>query len=88
MIKALEVKNFKFYRFVIRDSFHNWQSDFLLPPTGDNLLQILFTNKNLRKSLADLFSDFNLRIVTHLFLILYSVLFSILPRLKPIKIRF
>jgi AAA15 family ATPase/GTPase len=54
---------FRFYRFVLRDNFPNWQSDFLLPPRGDNLMQILFTNKELRKSVADLFSEFGLRIV-------------------------
>jgi len=54
---------FKFYRFASKDSFYNSRPEFLFPPAGDNLMQILYTNKSLRKSLADLFSEFGLRIV-------------------------
>jgi hypothetical protein len=54
---------FKFYQFAVKYNFPDWQADFLQPPRGDNLMQILFTNKNLRKSAADLFGEFGLRIV-------------------------
>jgi hypothetical protein len=54
---------FKFYQFAVKYNFPDWQADFLQPPRGDNLMQILFTNKNLRKSVADLFGEFGLRIV-------------------------
>jgi AAA15 family ATPase/GTPase len=39
------------------------ESNFLLPPRGDNLLSILQTNKSLRKAVADFFSEYGLRIV-------------------------
>lgn len=54
---------FKFYRFTIMDEFRRHESDFLLPPRGENLLQILQTNKTLRKVAADMFSEYGLKIV-------------------------
>ncbi len=54
---------FKFYRFAVMDAFPRPESNFLLPPNGENLLYILLTNKTLRKTVADIFSEFNLRIV-------------------------
>ena len=54
---------FKFYRFVPKDSFPRQESGFLLPPDGENLLSILLTNKPLKKLLADMFSEYGLRIV-------------------------
>jgi len=53
----------KFYRFAVMGSFARYGSDFLMPPKGENLLQILFTNKDLRKSVANIFSEYGLRIV-------------------------
>jgi len=54
---------FKFYRFAIMKQFVRQESNFLLPPRGDNLLSILQTNKSLRKVVADIFSEYGLRIV-------------------------
>jgi AAA15 family ATPase/GTPase len=54
---------FKFYRFSVIDSFQRQESDFLLPPRGENLLSILLTDKTLRKVVADIFSEYGLRIV-------------------------
>jgi AAA15 family ATPase/GTPase len=54
---------FKFYKFVIVDKFPRRESNFLLPPSGENLLSVLLTNKALKKAVADLFSEFGLRIV-------------------------
>jgi len=54
---------FKFYRFDVVDNFPRREADFLLPPHGENLLTILLTNKTLKKVVADLFSEFSLRIV-------------------------
>jgi hypothetical protein len=54
---------FKFYRFVVMDRFVRLGADFLLPPKGENLLQILLTNKDLRKIIAGLFSEYGLRLV-------------------------
>lgn len=54
---------FKFYKFKLMDIFKKRESNFLLPPNGENLLSILLTNKTLRKTVSDLFSEFGLRIV-------------------------
>jgi predicted ATPase len=56
------ISSFKFYRFALIDKFPR-QEAFLLPPKGENLLQILLTNKALKKMVADIFSEFGLRIV-------------------------
>lgn len=53
----------KFYKYEVLELFHRPESNFLLPPTGENLLSILLTNKSLRKVIADVFSEFGLRIV-------------------------
>jgi hypothetical protein len=53
----------KFYRFVVMDKFARREAEFLLPPKGENLLQILLTNKELRRVAADLFGEYGLRIV-------------------------
>jgi len=53
----------KFYRFEIIRSFPINKPDFLLPPRGVNLLSILLTNKLLRKAVANIFSEYGLRIV-------------------------
>jgi AAA15 family ATPase/GTPase len=58
-----EFSRFKFYRFAIMKQFVRPESNFLLPPRGDNLLSILQTNKSLRKVVADIFSEYGLRIV-------------------------
>jgi hypothetical protein len=54
---------FKFYRFVVLNKFPRQEGGSLLPPGGENLLQVLLTNKALRKLVADLFSEYDLRIV-------------------------
>lgn len=57
------VSPFKFYKFAVMDTFPRKESDFLLPPKGENLLSILLTNKVLRKIVADILTEFGLRIV-------------------------
>lgn len=57
------VSPFKFYRFAVTAEFKRHESNFLLPPTGDNLLSILLTNRALRKIASDIFSEFALRLV-------------------------
>lgn len=54
---------FKFYKFEVISVFQKRESIFLLPPKGENLLSILLTNKVLRKTVADILSEFGLRIV-------------------------
>jgi predicted ATPase len=53
----------KFYKFEVLKGFRRREGNFLLPPNGENLLFILLTNKSLRKMVADIFSEFGLRIV-------------------------
>ncbi len=53
----------KFYKYRVTEVFHRREPNFLLPPYGENLLSILITNKSLRKVVADIFSEFGLRIV-------------------------
>jgi len=53
----------KFYKFMVKSQFPDQKADFLLPPDGNNLLQILLTNKGLRRLVADVFTEFSLRIV-------------------------
>jgi AAA15 family ATPase/GTPase len=48
---------------VVIDTFARRESDFLLPPKGENLLQILLTKKDLRRVAADLFDEYGLKIV-------------------------
>ncbi len=60
---GLYISPFKFYKFAIIDTFPRKESEFLLPPEGENLLSILLTNKALRKTVADIFTEFGLRIV-------------------------
>jgi len=54
---------FKFYRFRRLSTFPEVMSDFLSPPYGTNLLHIILTNKDLKKTLSDLFKGFGYRIV-------------------------
>ena len=54
---------FKFYRFEVVHTFARQESDLLLPVRGENLLQILLTNKDLRKVVTSLFSEYGLRMV-------------------------
>ena len=54
---------FKFYRFAVIDKFLRQEFNFLLPPRGENLLQVLLINKALRKVAGDIFSEYGLKFV-------------------------
>jgi len=54
---------FKFYRFTVIDSFPRTETEFLLPPRGENLLSILLTNKDLRRLASEILKEYGLRIV-------------------------
>ena len=54
---------FKFYKFEVIHNFSRHEPLSLLSPRGENLLSILQTNKALRKVVADIFSEYGLRIV-------------------------
>jgi hypothetical protein len=53
---------FKFYRFALKGRFQRPESEFLLPPSGDNLLSLLQTHRELRSTANQLFSSFGLRL--------------------------
>lgn len=54
---------FKFYRFVVRENFPGKKSDFLLPPSGENLLAVLLTHKELKSIVNQIFNPFGLKLV-------------------------
>lgn len=53
---------FKFYKFAVKESFGRPESDFLLPPSGENLFSLLFSHKELRDTAGKLFSPYGLRL--------------------------
>jgi len=53
---------FKFYRFAVQKGFPRPDSDFLLPPSGANLMSLIQTHKELRTTANQLFSHFGLRL--------------------------
>ena len=57
------ISPFKFYRFAVMDKFTRPEADFLLPPKGENLCQILLTRKDLRRFAVDLLSEYGLKLV-------------------------
>jgi len=54
---------FKFYRFVVREKFPRRESDFLLPPFGENLLTILLTHGDLKSLVSQIFNQFGLKLL-------------------------
>lgn len=54
---------FKYYKFEVMDTFQRKEPEFLLPPNGENLQSILLTNKALKKTVANILTEFGLRIV-------------------------
>lgn len=54
---------FKFYRFTVRKDFPRKDSDFLLPPSGENLLAILMTHKKLKSIVSQIFEPFGFKLV-------------------------
>lgn len=58
-----ELKPLKFYRFKVRRDFPSQESEFLLPPSADNLLAIILAHKGLRKLMKQIFDEYGLRVV-------------------------
>jgi len=54
---------FKFYKFIIRRDFPRKESDFLLPPSGENMLAILMTHKELKSTVSQIFEPFGFKLV-------------------------
>ena len=57
-----EMAQVKFYRFRVRKTFDQPRSDFLLPPSGDNLLSLLVAHRELRAAVNDPFRSRGLRL--------------------------
>lgn len=56
----------RIYKFSLRKDFNRKESDFLLPPYGDNLLTVLRSHKKLKNAVTDLFEPFGLTLVFRL----------------------
>ncbi|MDI6811482.1 MAG: AAA family ATPase [archaeon] len=54
---------FKFYKFTVRRDFRSKASDFLLPPSGENLLALLITHKELKSIVSQIFEPFGFKLV-------------------------
>lgn len=54
---------FKFYRFTVKETFPIRESNFLLPPCGENLLTVLMTHKELKSTTSQIFAPFGLKLV-------------------------
>lgn len=57
-----KLANFKSYKFAIQKVFPRLESDFLLPPSGANLMSLILAHKELRSLANQLFSHFGLRL--------------------------
>ena len=53
---------FKYYKFAVQNIFPRLESEFLLPPSGPNLMSLMLTHKELRSLANDMFSNFGLRL--------------------------
>jgi len=52
----------KFYRFAVRTDFPEKESDFLLPPSGANLLAVLMSHKDLKSTASHIFKPFGFKL--------------------------
>ena len=57
-----KISDVQFYRFHVRMTFDRSTSDFLLPPSGDNLLSLLVAHRELRTAVNDPFRSRGLRL--------------------------
>lgn len=51
---------FKVYKFAVQNEFPRPESDFLLPPSGANLMSLILAHKELRALMRDMFAPFGL----------------------------
>ena len=54
--------HFKYYRFSVKENFARNESQYLLPPTGDNLVSLLLARRELRSVVNQPFLDRGLRL--------------------------
>jgi hypothetical protein len=59
--EVYEPSPFKFYRFMVQKNFLDSRPGFLLPPSGENLLTVLMTNKTLKSTVSQVFAPFGLK---------------------------
>jgi predicted ATPase len=55
-----KISRFKFYRFSLKEQFSRNESDFLRPPSGDNLLSLLLAKRELRSTINQPFLSLGL----------------------------
>lgn len=60
--RSEDLSMFKSYKFAVRNSYPQPESDFLLPLTGMNLMSLILTNKELRLLANEIFSKFGLEL--------------------------
>jgi len=63
MRRTSQLAIFKFYRFRPEKIFPDREVDFLLPPSGSNLLALLLSHRELRSMASSIFEPFGLRLV-------------------------
>ena len=61
-IQGKGLEPFKYYKFGVGESFSSRDTDFLLPPSGDNLLSLLMANRELRSVVNQPFMSMGLRL--------------------------
>ena len=55
-------QTFKYYRFKVASQFNRVEAEFLLPPSGENLMSLLLAQGELRSTANDFFSPVGLRL--------------------------
>lgn len=53
----------KFYKFKVLNNYQNQDSRFLMPPCGENLLQVLITYDSLSNEVSDIFNNYGYKIL-------------------------
>jgi AAA15 family ATPase/GTPase len=53
----------RFYRFSLKKEYSRKEAEFLLPPSGDNLLTIIRSHKGIKEAVANIFEPFGLKLM-------------------------
>ena len=59
---AAELAAFKFYRFTVQSEFARRESEYLLPPKGENLMSLIQGHREFRKGANQFFAPLGLRL--------------------------
>ncbi len=57
------LSSFKFYRFAVQEKFEKKEPEFLLPPSGENLLSVLMAHKDLKSLASQIFEPYGLKVI-------------------------